>query len=139
MHVVPKHNREPRRVVDFTDLNRISIRQMHLTVKPFDLACKIPSNSIMSQFDYWNGVKSMKRLLRNNVDIDGCINNSRFINAMLTYKNTPCRDLGMSPSKIVLGRNITDFFPDIVCDGLMNLSTLWREKLLHQEAALSTC
>ena len=51
MHVVPKHNREPRRVVDFTDLNRISIRQTHPSVKLFDLACMIPGNCIMSQFD----------------------------------------------------------------------------------------
>ena len=49
------------------------------------------------------GVKSMKQLLRDNVDVDGSINNSRFINAMLTYKNTPCRDMGMLPAKIVLG------------------------------------
>ena len=80
----------------------------------------------------------MKRLLRDNVDVDGSIQNSRFINAMLTYKNTPCRDLGMSPAEIVLGRNVTDFFPDVVRDGLMNLNTPWREKLLYREAALST-
>ena len=80
----------------------------------------------------------MKRLLRDNVDVDGSIQNSRFINAMLTYKNTPCRDLGMSPAEIVLGRNVTDFFPDIVRNGLMSLNTPWREKLLYQEVALST-
>ena len=38
MHVVAKHNGKPRRVVDFTGLNRISIRQTHATTKPFDLA-----------------------------------------------------------------------------------------------------
>ena len=45
----------------------------------------------------------------------------------------------MSPAEIVLGRNVTDFFPNIVRDGLMNLNTPWREKLLHQEAALLIC
>ena len=65
----------------------------------------------------------MKRLLRDNVDVDGSINNSRFINAMLTYKNTPCRDMGMSPAEIVLGRNVSDFFPNIVSNGLINLNT----------------
>ena len=49
------------------------------------------------------GVKSMKRLLRDNIDVDGALNKSSFINAMLTYKNTPCRDMGMSPAEIVLG------------------------------------
>ena len=84
------------------------------------------------------GVKSMKRLLRDNVNVDGSIDSSRFINAMLTYKNTPCRDMGMSPAKIVLGQNVSDFFPEVVGNGLMNLNTPWREKLLYQEAALLT-
>ena len=44
----------------------------------------------------------------------------------------------MLPAEIVLGRNVTDFFPKFVSDGLMNLDTSWREKLLHREAALST-
>ena len=55
MHVVPKHNGNPRRVVDFTALNRISKRQTHPTVKPFNLVAKIPANCIMSKFDCWNG------------------------------------------------------------------------------------
>ena len=84
------------------------------------------------------GVKSMKRLLRDNIDVDGALDSSRFINAMLTYKNTPCRDMGMSPAEIVLGRNVSDFFPEVAGDGLMNLDTPWREKLLYREAALST-
>ena len=59
MHVVAKHNGKPRRVVDFTGLNRISIWQTHVTTKPFDLACKIPDKCIMSQFDCWNGYHSV--------------------------------------------------------------------------------
>ena len=59
MHVVAKHNGDHRRVVDFTGLNRISVRQTHLTVKPFDPACKIPDNCIMSQFNCWNGYHSV--------------------------------------------------------------------------------
>ena len=55
MHVVAKHNGDPRRVMDFTELNRVSIRQTHSTVKPFDLAVWILTGSIMSQFDCWNG------------------------------------------------------------------------------------
>ena len=57
---------------------------------------------------------------------------------MLTHKNTPDCDMKMLSAEIVLGRNVTDFFPKFVSDGLMNLDTSWREKLLHREAALST-
>merc|ERR1712015_401059 len=42
MHAVRKHNGNPRRVVDFTELNRISHRQPHTTVRPFPLAVRIP-------------------------------------------------------------------------------------------------
>ena len=57
---------------------------------------------------------------------------------MLTYKNTLDRDMKMLPAEIVLGRNVTDFCPNIVSDTLMKLNTPWREKLLHREATLST-
>ena len=59
MHVVAKHNGDPRRVVDFTGLNAISLRQTHATVKPFDLAVRVPPNAIMSKFDCWNGYHSV--------------------------------------------------------------------------------
>merc|ERR1712015_460191 len=59
MHVVAKHNGDPRRVVDFTEMNRVSIRQTHSTVKPFDLAVWIPTGAVMSQFDCWNGYHSV--------------------------------------------------------------------------------
>ena len=59
MHVVAKHNGDPRRVVDFTGLNAISLRQTHATVKPFDLAVRVAPNAIMSKFDCWNGYHSV--------------------------------------------------------------------------------
>ena len=46
--------------------------------------------------------------------------------------------MGILPAEIILGRNVTDFFLEVVGDGLMNLNTPWREKLLYREAALLT-
>ena len=56
-------------------------------------------------------VRDIKRLLRQNVDSDGGLNNSRMVSALLTFKNTPDRDLRMSPSELVFGRQLNDMLP----------------------------
>ena len=59
MHVVAKHNGEPRRVVDFTRLNKACSRQTHVGSTPFDLANKVPAGHLMSTMDAWNGFHSV--------------------------------------------------------------------------------
>ena len=53
----------------------------------------------------------MKRLLRDNTASSGSLNCDRFSRAILEYRNTPCRDLGVSPSNILFGRNLKDHLP----------------------------
>ena len=48
-------------------------------------------------------VKSMKRLLRNNVSGDGKLNSDRFQQAVMQYRNTPNRDTGRSPAQVIFG------------------------------------
>merc|ERR1712112_437266 len=57
------------------------------------------------------GVKSMKRLLRENTAPSGSLNCDKFSRAVLEYRNTPCRDTGVSPSNILFGRNLKDHLP----------------------------
>ena len=57
------------------------------------------------------GVKSMKRLLRNNTTASGSLKCDSFSRAILEYRNTPCRDTGVSPSNILFGRNLKDHLP----------------------------
>ena len=57
------------------------------------------------------GVKAVKRALRNNVDSDGNITNSRMVAALLALKNTPDRDTRMSPAEYVFGRPVNDLLP----------------------------
>ena len=57
------------------------------------------------------GVKSMKRLLRDNTTSSGSLSCDRFSRAILEYRNTPCRDTGVSPSNILFGRNLKDHLP----------------------------
>ena len=57
------------------------------------------------------GVKSGKRLLRDNVDPDGRVNNDKFLRALLQYRNTPQPDTRLSPAQVVYGRYMKDFIP----------------------------
>ena len=56
-------------------------------------------------------VKSMKRLLRENVSLDGKLNTDRFQRAVMQYRNTPDRDTGRSPAQVIFGRELRDFLP----------------------------
>ena len=56
-------------------------------------------------------VKSMKRLLRENVGLDGKLNTDKFQRAVMQYRNTPDRDTGRSPAQVIFGRELRDFLP----------------------------
>ena len=55
------------------------------------------------------GVKSAKRMLRDNICTDGSLNTDKFLRALLLHRNTPDRDTGLSPAQIIFGRSIRDF------------------------------
>ena len=55
------------------------------------------------------GVKSAKRLIRDNIHADGSLDNDRFARAILTHRNNPCPTSGLSPAQIVYGRVLRDF------------------------------
>ncbi len=57
------------------------------------------------------GVKTVKRMLRDNLGQDGSVDTVKFARALLEYRNTPDRDTGMSPAQVVFGRQIRDFVP----------------------------
>ena len=57
------------------------------------------------------GVKSMKRLIRENTNRDGSLTNDKFLKALMTYRNTPDRDTGLSPAQVIFGRSLRDFLP----------------------------
>ena len=57
------------------------------------------------------GVKSMKRLIRENTNGDGSLTNDKFLKALMTYRNTPDRDTHLSPAQVIFGRNLRDFLP----------------------------
>ena len=56
-------------------------------------------------------VKSMKRLLCENIGNDGTLNTDSFQRAVMQYRNTPDRDTGRSPAQVIFGRQLRDFLP----------------------------
>ena len=56
-------------------------------------------------------VKTVKRLIADNVSPTGNLNTDSFSAAILNYRNTPDRDTEMSPSHILFSRQLRDSIP----------------------------
>ena len=56
-------------------------------------------------------VKTGKRLLRDNMNIQGTLDSDKVMRACMMYRNTPIPELRMSPAQIVFGRHLRDFIP----------------------------
>ena len=59
------------------------------------------------------GVKSAKRMIRDNTGTKGRLNTDRFARALLEHRNTPDPDTGLSPAQVIYGRQIRDFIPSL--------------------------
>ena len=56
-------------------------------------------------------VKSAKRIIHDNSNSDGSLNNDATVQAILQYRNTPLQDCGLSPAQIVFHRQLKDSIP----------------------------
>lgn len=56
-------------------------------------------------------VKTAKRLLQENTAVDGSLNCHSASQALLQYRNTPIRQLGLSPAQILFHRSLKDGMP----------------------------
>ena len=57
------------------------------------------------------GVKVVKRMLRENIGPHGSLDTDKMARALLAYRNTPSKDLGVSPAQILYGRALRDHLP----------------------------
>jgi transposase InsO family protein len=57
------------------------------------------------------GVKSAKRIIRDNMLPNGSLDSDKAARAILQHRNTPLADLGMSPAQLLLHRTIRDHVP----------------------------
>ena len=76
-------------------------------------------------------VKSMKRLLTDNIGPNGHLHTDNFLEAILQYRNTPDAATGISPARYVFHRPIRDFLPDITIGKTMDWEVTMKQ---HQEA-----
>ena len=81
------------------------------------------------------GVKSAKRMLRENVAADGSLKQDRFLRALMLHRNTPDRDTGLSPAQVIFGKAIREFFP--IKEGNLRLHPEWRITMEQRERALA--
>ena len=59
MLVTPKNDGSPRRVIDYSQLNKHAPRQTHHTKSPYQIAASIPGNKVKSVLDNWHGYHSV--------------------------------------------------------------------------------
>ena len=91
-------------------------------------------------------VKTMKRLLSNNVGTDGRLNSDTVTRAMLQLRNTPEGDSGLSPAQILLGHTLRDTLPltppiprnTTVFDDCSHVSRVWKDVWLAKDHALKS-
>ena len=81
------------------------------------------------------GVKTAKRILINNTNPDGSLNNSHFMKAVLQYRNTPIPELGLSPAQILFHRQLRDSIP--VSPKLYRLHKEWMISAEQREIAFA--
>ena len=80
------------------------------------------------------GVKSAKRLLRENINQDGSLSGDRFFRALMQHRNTPDPDTGTSPAEVLFGHPIRDFMP--IKPGKFRPQEGWRLAQEDRERAL---
>ncbi|XP_030849703.1 uncharacterized protein LOC115927679 [Strongylocentrotus purpuratus] len=71
------------------------------------------------------GVNTIRRLLLDNNSPTGALDADAFQRAMIQYRNTPDRDIKLSPAMCVFGLPIRDFIP--VAPGKYEPHRIWRE------------
>ena len=79
-------------------------------------------------------MKTVKRLITDNVAPNGDLNTDAFQPAMLQYHNTPDCDTKLSPAECVFGRPIHDFIP--IPPGRYHPHNTWKDTLATREMAL---
>ena len=86
-------------------------------------------------------VKSAKRLLRSNINDRGDLDTVAITRAMLEYRNTPDRDIGLSPAEMLYGRSLKDFLPskpdNLIQPLYNNLRKEWKDVAEWREKALA--
>ena len=80
-------------------------------------------------------VKVAKRIIRQNTNPNGSLDNDKFSRAILNYRNTPMKDIGLSPAQILFNRPLKDHLP--ILPGKYKPRKEWRLNQESRELALA--
>lgn len=80
-------------------------------------------------------VKSCKRIVYDNMNPDGSIDNDKICRAILQHRNTPLPDIGASPAQLLLHRQLRDFIPSQ--PSLLKPHKTWIDAAKQREAAVA--
>ena len=80
-------------------------------------------------------MKTAKRILAGNMDNCGCLCHDRTARALLTHRNTPVQDFGMSPAVMLYGRMIKDHLP--ILREKYQIRKQWKEIRVLREDAMA--
>ena len=81
-----------------------------------------------------SAVKSAKRVVLDNSNLDGSPDLDRISRAIMQHRNTPDSEYGLSPAQLVFGRPIRDFLP--VRPGDFSPSEVWIDNREKRELAM---
>ncbi len=59
MVITPKTNGKPRRTIDFQQLNKAMLREVHHTPSPINLVTQVPAGKLKTVMDAWNGYHNL--------------------------------------------------------------------------------
>ena len=79
-------------------------------------------------------VKTMKRLIRDNVTLSGNLDTAKLSRALLQYRNTRDRDIGKSPAEMLMNRQLRDFMPK---HRTQLIGPVWERLARQREEALA--
>ena len=86
-------------------------------------------------------VGAAKRVIRDAIKINGELDSVTLVKGLLTLRNTPDRDTGLSPAQMLLGRELRDFLPGSKPKAHLirhtDLRDTWQEVAEWREKALA--
>ena len=80
-------------------------------------------------------VKTAKRLLMDNIGINGSLDSDKFARAILQYRNTPLPDIQASPAQLLYGRTLRDHLPTLT--DVLKIRSEWVTLAEDRERALA--
>ena len=87
-------------------------------------------------------VKTAKRLIMDNVGLDGNLNTDKLVRALLMHRNTPDPGCKLSPAQVLLGRPLRDSLPylnkQVMAFNNPQVHSQWRDAWEAKEDALRT-